>query len=81
MAEAMIRLSKVGCCGGRPSAEVFVGPKVSTDTVTKLLQVNVTRNRAVMKRLGLSACPACISGLDIWIRKQYDIDMQVEIGR
>lgn len=81
MAEAMIRVSKVGCCGGRPSAEVFVGPKVSTETVTKLVQVNVTRNRAVMKKLGLAACTACISGLDILIRHNYDIDMRVAIGK
>ena len=80
MAEAIIRVSKVGCCGGRPSAEVFVGPKVSTDDVNKLVQVNVTRNKALLKKLGLVACGGCISGFDIWIRQHYDVDMRVAIG-
>ena len=80
MADAIIRVSKVGCCGGRPSAEVFVDPKVSINDVNKLVQVNVTRNKDLLKKLGLAACPACISGFDIWIRQHYDIDMRVSIG-
>jgi len=78
--KASIRVSKVGCCGGRPSAEVNVAPAVSIDEVNKLVQVNVTRNADLLKKLGLAACPACISGFDIFIRQNYDIDLKVTIG-
>ena len=66
--KASIRVSKEGCCGGRPSAEVNVAPGLSIDEVNKLLQVNVTRNADLFKKLGLKACPACISGFDMLIR-------------
>lgn len=78
--KASIRVSKVGCCGGRPSAEVDVADGLSLDDVNKLLQVNVTRNVDLAKKLGLKACAGCISGFDILIRQNYDIDMKVTVG-
>jgi hypothetical protein len=92
--KASIRVSKVGCCGGRPSAEVNVAPAVmaagtasvtvapglSLEEVNKLVLVNVTRNVDLLKKLGLAACPACISGFDILVRQNYDIDMKVTVG-
>lgn len=80
MAEALVHISKVGCCGGRPSAELLVDPKVSLEDVTGAILKNITRNRSLRTKLGLTACAACISGFDINIRQRYDIDMNVQIG-
>ncbi|CAG1019837.1 hypothetical protein BURC_04755 [Burkholderiaceae bacterium] len=80
MAQALVHISKVGCCGGRPSATVLVDPKAKIDDITTAIQKNVTRNRDLLKKLGLKACSACISGFDIDIRQRYDIDMNVQIG-
>lgn len=77
MAEATLLINKVGRFG-RPSATVLIAPGVPTDVVAGLVQKNLTRNRALLKKLGLKACLACISGMDIDIRQHYDIDMRVE---
>jgi hypothetical protein len=80
MAEALVHISKVGCYGGRPSAVVLVDPKANLGDITAAVQKGVTRNRDLLKKLGLKACAGCISGFDIDIRQRYDIDMQVKIG-
>ena len=80
MSEVLFHISKVGCCGGRPSAVVLVDPKTKIDDLTSLIQKNVTRNVDLLKKLGLAACAGCISGFDIDIRQRYDIDMRVKIG-
>ena len=80
MAEALVHISKVGCCGGRPSATVLVDPKANLEDITGAIQKNVTRNKDLLKKLGLKACAGCISGFDIDIRHRYDIDMHVQVG-
>ncbi len=77
MAEAAILVNKVGR-SGRPVALVLVDPGVSTDLVAGLVQKHLTRNKDMLKKLGLKACLACISGMDVDIRQRYDIDMRVQ---
>ena len=77
MAEATIVINKVGCYG-RPSATVLVDPGLATDAVAGLVQKQLTRNKDMLKKLGLKACLACISGMDIDIRQRYDFDMRVQ---
>ena len=78
--QAHILISKVGCCGGRPSVAVLVDPGAKIDDISAAIQRGVTRNADLLKKLGLKACAGCISGFDIDIRQRYDIDMQVQIG-
>jgi len=80
MADALVQILKVGCCGGRPSVSVLVDPKARLEDVAGAIQKNVTRNKDVLKKLGLVACAGCISGFDIDIRQRYDIGMTVQIG-
>lgn len=77
MAEATVLINKVGRFG-RPSATVLIDPGVPTDVLAGLVQKNLTRNKDLLKKLGLKACLACISGMDIDIRQRYDIDMRVQ---
>jgi len=77
MADATFLVNKVGR-GGRPSAVVLIDPKVSTDVVAGLVQKHLTRNKDLLKKLGLKSCLACISGMDIDIRQRYDFDMRVQ---
>jgi hypothetical protein len=64
---------------GRPAAQVLVDPKTSIDRVSAAV-LKVTRDAAILKAVGLRACPACISGFDIWIRHRFDRVLNVEIG-
>jgi hypothetical protein len=77
MAEATMLINKLGC-HGRPVATVLVDPGVPTDVLAGLVQKNLTRNKDLLKKLGLKACLSCISGMDIDIRQRYDIDMRVQ---
>ena len=77
MAEATILINKLGRYG-RPSATVLIDAGVDTDAMTGLVQKNLTRNKDLLRKLGLKACLACISGMDIDIRQRYDIDMRVQ---
>ena len=64
---------------GRPAAQVLVDPKTSVEQVSAAI-VKVTRNTDLLKKVGLRACTACISGFDIWIRHRYDQVLNVDIG-
>lgn len=64
---------------GRPAAEVLVPASTSFGDVAGLVQKHVTRNADVLRKLGLKACPACISGFDIWIRHRYDDMLRVDL--
>jgi len=77
MAEATFLVNKVGR-GGRPSATILIDAAVSTDTVAGLVQKHLTRNKDLLKKLGLKSCLGCISGMDIDIRQRYDFDMRVQ---
>ena len=65
--------------GGRPAAEVLVPANTPLNAVAGLVQKHVTRNADVLRKLGLSACPACISGFDIWIRYRYDDMLRIDL--
>ncbi len=77
MPDATILVNKLGR-NGRPAAVVMIDPGVGTDAVAGLVQKHLTRNKDLLKKLGLKACLACISGMDIDIRQRYDIDMRVQ---
>lgn len=64
---------------GRPAAEVLVPASLPLNQVAGVIQKHVTRNADVLKRLGLTACPACISGFDIWIRYRYDDMLRIDL--
>lgn len=77
-ATATFHLSKVGV-SGRPSVEVaLVGTGTLAD-VSAALAKNITRNTDILKKVGLKACPACISGFDIWIKHRFDDVIQVNL--
>lgn len=77
MAEATVLINKLGRYG-RPTATVLVEPGTSIDAVAGMVQKSITRNKDLLKKLGLKACLACISGMDVDIRQRYDIDMRVQ---
>ena len=75
---ADIQVSQTGP-NGRPVAAVHVDAKTPIDQLSRAIQKNITRNTDLLKKVGLRACPACISGFDIWIRQKYDQVIQVEL--
>ena len=77
---AVIHITK-SASGGSPMVEIATDQKASIDDLTKLVQVNVTRNPDILKKFGLKVCPACVSGFDIWIRQRFEHVMQVQLGR
>lgn len=66
---------------GRPVATVFVDPTASLASVQATLQKNLTRNPDMLKKLGLKACQACISGFDLDIRHRFEEVMQVDLEK
>jgi hypothetical protein len=64
---------------GRPSAEVLVDSSVQLSQVAGLVQKYVTRDVDLLKKVGLRACAACISGMDIWIRHRFDEVIRVDL--
>jgi len=75
-----IMVSKAGPAG-RPIATVFIDPAASLGAVGATLQKNVTRNVDLLRKLGLKACPGCVSGFDFDIRHRFEEVMQVEIEK
>jgi hypothetical protein len=71
MPTADVQILKQGP-NGRPAMEVYVDAKTPLDQLSTAVIKNVTRNADLLKKLGLRACPACISGLDILIRHRFD---------
>jgi len=75
---ATFALTKAGP-NGRPVVEVgVVGSSANLAGVAGALTKNITRNADILKKLGLKACPACISGADIWIRHRFDDVIQAK---
>ena len=75
---AEVRIKKVGPTGA-PFAEILIDNKVSTDQLGAIVQ-RVTRDKDLLKKLGLKGCPACKSGFDINIRDRFDHVLQVDVG-
>jgi hypothetical protein len=75
-----IMVSKGGPAG-RPIATVFVDPAASLSAVGATIQKNLKRNDGLLKRLGLKACLACISGFDLDIRHRFEEVMQVDLEK
>ena len=73
-----IMVSKGGPAG-RPIASIFVDQSASLTSVEATLQKYLTRNADLLKRLGLKACPACISGFDFDIRHRFEEVLQVDL--
>lgn len=74
---AEIRVKKSGP-NGIPAAEILVDNGVSTTQLSSIIQ-KVTRDKDLLKKLGLKACPACKSGLDFDIRERFDWVIQVDL--
>ena len=74
---AEIRVRKSGP-NGVPLAEVLVGGNVSTTQLAAILQ-RVTRDKDLLKKVGLKACPNCKSGFDINIRERFEQILQVDM--
>jgi len=66
---------------GRPVAQIMLDPGVSLASVSATIQKNITRNNDLLKKLGLKACPGCISGFDFDIRHRFEEVMQVDLER
>jgi len=77
---ADIQINKTGA-RGRPAATVTVDSGVSLDKLVGVLQKEITRNSLLRKKLGLKACTACISGMDLDIRHRFDLVMQVDLNK
>jgi hypothetical protein len=73
-----VQVTRIGTAG-RPVAEVLVAPSTSVDAITGLVRKHVTRNTDLLRKVGLRACPACISGFDIWIRHRFDEVLRVDL--
>jgi hypothetical protein len=74
---AEVRLKKNGP-NGIPLAEVLVGNGVSATQLSAIVQ-RFTRDKDLLRKLGLKACPACKSGFDIDIRERFEHVLQVEV--
>ncbi len=72
---AEVRVSKSGP-GGRPYAEILVEKNIGVDALNKVI-LKVTRSKDLLRKVGLKACPACKSGLDIFVRDRFAHVMQV----
>jgi hypothetical protein len=64
---------------GRPAAEVLVDASIPLNQAAGLVQKHITRNTDILKKVGLRACPACISGFDIWFRHRFDEVLQIDL--
>ena len=71
MATADVQIVEKGP-NGRPAVEVYVDAKTPLDQLSSAVIKNITRNADLLKKIGLKACPNCISGFDIWIRHRFD---------
>ena len=74
---AEIRLKKNGP-NGIPLAEILVDNSVSAGQIGALIQ-RVTRDKDLLKKIGLKACGACKSGLDFNIRDRFEQVLQVDL--
>lgn len=68
--EAEVRVSKVGP-SGRPMAEVLVDRNIPAPQLGDMIK-KVTRDKDLLRAVGLRACGACKSGLDIFIRDRFE---------
>jgi hypothetical protein len=75
-----ILISKAGPAG-KPIATIYVDAAAPMSSVGATIQKNLTRNAALLKRLGLKACPGCISGFDFDIRHRFEEVMQVDLEK
>ena len=64
---------------GRPYAEVLVDASLPLNQTAALVQKHVTRNVDLLRKVGLRACPACISGFDLGIRHRFDDVLKIDL--
>jgi hypothetical protein len=74
---AEIRVTKVGP-NGIPMAEILVDKGFNVTQLGALVQ-KVTRDKDLLKKVGLRGCGACKSGLDINIRDRFQEVIQVDL--
>ncbi len=76
-AGAEVRFAKMGP-GGKPFAEILVDKDVSAVALGGVIQ-RITRDKDLLRKVGLKACNACKSGLDIFIRDRFINEIRVDI--
>ena len=74
---ADIRVTKAGP-NGKPLAEISLDNGFNTAHLGALVQ-KVTRDKDLLKKVGLRACGACKSGFDINIRDRFEQVVQVNL--
>ena len=74
---AEIRISKTGP-NGKPVAEILVDKNMNVASMGGLLQ-SITRNKDLLKKVGLKSCGSCKSGFDINIRDRFEEVMEVSL--
>lgn len=77
MPTAEVRVKKVGP-NGIPFAEILVDNKVSAEQLGTIVQ-RVTRDKDLLRKIGLKACPNCKSGFDINIRDRFEHVLEVNV--
>jgi hypothetical protein len=75
-----IGIQKAGI-NGRPRINVMIDSDVSFEKLSARLQTDVTRNTDLRKKLGLAACLACTSGMDLNIRHRFDEVMRIDLNQ
>lgn len=75
---AEVRLKKNGP-NGIPVAEILVDNSVNANQLGLIVQ-KVTRNKDLLRKIGLKGCSACRSGLDINIRDRFDHVLEVDLN-
>jgi hypothetical protein len=61
-----------------PVAEILVDGKVNAAQLGAVIQ-RVTRDKDLLRKIGLKACGACKSGLDIFIRDRFEEVLRVDL--
>ena len=72
---AEVRVQKVGP-NGRPYAELSIPNDVTLEQLVGLQKVVV---RDLRKIAGLKGCQACLSGLDLDIRRRFDDVIRLDV--
>lgn len=75
---AEVRIKKNGP-NGIPLAEILVDNSVSATQLGAIVQ-RVTRNKDLLRKVGLKGCSACKSGFDINIRDRFEHVLEVNVN-
>jgi len=67
---------------GRPEAIVVASPSISLDRLTAAIQIGLTRNTDLRKKLGLETCLACAASTFRWeLFDRFEHALRVDVGK